>query len=303
MRSAEPATTTKGIGYLLSAAFFFSLMSLFVKLAGERLPSSMLVLARAVVTFGISVALLRRAKVPMFGNNRRLLLLRGVFGFSGLVFFFYALTALPLAEVTVIHYLNPLFTAVLAALVLKERMSPMLALALLVGLGGVLMVARPSFLFGTGSSLPPLGVASALAGSFIAACAYTTVRQLRKTDHPLVIVFYFSLVAVPASIPLVVPVFVMPQGIEWLWLLLIGVTTQIAQVHITRGLALVPAGPGTAVGYVQIALAAIWGALIFGERPQLFTVLGTLLVLAAVLLVAFAARNAPAKGGEASLPG
>lgn len=269
-------------------------MSLFVKLAGERLPSPMLVLARAVVTFVISLLLLRRAKLPLFGNHKPLLLLRGLLGFAGLVFFFYAVTTLPLAEVTVIHYLNPLFTAVLAALVLKERMSPLLALALLTGLAGVAMVARPSFLFGTGSSLPPLGVASALAGSLVAAGAYTTVRQLRKTDHPLVIVFYFSLVAVPASIPLVVPVFIMPQGIEWLWLLLIGVTTQIAQVHMTRGLALVPAGPGTAVGYVQIAFAATWGALFFAERPGLFTALGTLLVLCAVLLVAFAARHARA---------
>lgn len=277
-------------------------MSLFVKLAGERLPSSMLVLARAIVTFVISVVVLRRARLPMFGNHKPLLLLRGLFGFGGLVFFFYGLTALPLAEATVIHYLNPLFTAVLAALVLKERMSPLLALSLLLGLAGVLLVARPSFLFGEGSALPPLGVASALAGSLVAAGAYTTVRQLRKTDHPLVIVFYFSLVAVPASIPLVVPSFVMPEGIEWLWLLLIGVTTQIAQVQMTRGLALVPAGPGTAVGYVQIALAAAWGAFFFGERPGLYTVLGTLLVLVAVLLVAFSARNVPARGADSTVP-
>src|SRR5690606_16685379 len=219
-------------------------------------------------------ALLRRAKVPPLGHHKPLLLLRGGLGFGGLVCFFYAVTTLPLAEVTVIHYLNPIFTAVLAALLLKERMGPLLVGALLVGLAGVARVARPSFLFGGGSSLPPLGVAAALTGSLVAAGAYTTVRQLRKTDHPLVIVFYFSLVAVPASLPLVIPVFVMPRGIEWLWLLLIGVMTQIAQVHMTRGLALVPAGPGTAVGYVQIAFAASWGALFFAERPGLFTVLG-----------------------------
>lgn len=271
-------------------------MSLFVKLAGERLPSPMLVLARALVTLVISFAMLAHAKISPLGNHKALLLLRSVLGFVGLVCFFYALTTLPLAEVTVIHYLNPIFTAVLAALVLKERMSAALVAALLVGLVGVTLVARPGFLFGTGSSLPPLGVASALAGSLAAAAAYTTVRQLRKTDHPLVIVFTFSLVAVPASLPLVLPVFVMPLGIEWLWLLLIGVTTQIAQVHMTRGLALVPAGPGTAVGYVQIAFAASWGALFFDERPGLFTVVGTLLVLAAVLLVALSARSAHAKG-------
>lgn len=285
----------RGIVYLLSAALFFSLMSLFVKLAGERLPSPMLVLARAIVTLVLSFALLRRAGIPPLGNHKRLLVLRAAFGFLGLVFFFYALTVLPLAEVTVIHYLNPLFTALLAALVLKERMGPALWVALLVGLAGIVLVARPSFLFGGGSPLPPLGVAAALAGSLAAAAAYTTVRQLRKTDHPLVIVFYFSLIAVPASLPLVIPVFVWPRGVEWLWLLAIGVTTQVAQVHMTRGLSLVPAGPGTAVGYVQIALAATWGALIFGERPGVHTLIGTLLVLSATLLVAYGAHHARVK--------
>ncbi len=288
----------RGIAYLLSAALFFSLMSLFVKLAGERLPSSMMVLARGVVTLVISAALVWRAGLSPLGHNKPLLLLRGLLGFVGLVCFFYAVTTLPLAEVTVIHYLNPLFTGVLAALVLKERMGRLLWLALLVGLCGVVLVARPGFLFGAGAGLPPLGLAAALAGSLAAAGAYTTVRHLRKFDHPLVIVFYFSLVAVPASLPFVLPVFVWPRGLEWLWLLSIGVTTQIAQVHMTRGLALVRAGPGTAVGYVQIAFAATWGALFFGERIALHTILGTLLVLGATLLVAFAAHRARADGAE-----
>lgn len=288
----DTSSVRRGIAYLLSAALFFSLMSLFVKLAGERLPSPLLVLARALVTLIISLALLRRAKIPPFGHHKRLLLLRGMLGFLGLMFFFYAITTLPLAEVTVIHYLNPLFTGLLAALVLKERMGAVLWIALLVGLVGVVFVARPGFLFSGGSTLPPLGVAAALAGSVAAAGAYTTVRHLRKSDHPLVIVFYFSLVSVPASLPLVIPIFVWPRGFEWLWLLAIGLTTQIAQLHMTRGLSLVPAGPGTAVGYVQIAFAAAWGALLFDERPGLHTVLGTVLVLVATLLVAFSARKA-----------
>lgn len=282
----------KGVLHLLCAAFFFSLMSLFVKLAGERLPSTMLVLARGLVTLVLSLVLVRRAGLSPFGNAKGLLLLRGTFGFLGLFCFFYAVTVLPLAEVTVIHYLNPLLTALLAALVLEdERLSPWLLFALLLGLAGVALVAQPGFLFSRAESLPALGVAAALGGAVASAGAYTTVRKLRHTDHPLVIVLYFSFVAVPASLPFVIPTFVLPRGLEWLWLLLIGLATQVGQVQMTKGLSLVPAGRGTAVGYVQVLLAVFWGALFFDELPGPWALLGAAFILAATLVVAFSQRR------------
>lgn len=276
----------RGALHLLAAAFFFSLMSVIVKRAGRGLPVEMLVLARGVVTLVLSWLVLRRKGISPWGVDRKRLLLRGLFGLGGLSCFFYALTAMPLAEVTVIHYLNPVITAGLAAVLLREAIGWRLVLALATGIVGTLLVARPAALLDGSSSLPPLGVAAALGGAFFSACAYTTVRRLRKTDDPHVIVFFFPLVAVPAVVPFAVRAWLWPSPTEWGLLLLLGVVVQIAQVLMTRGLTMMPAGQGTAIGYTQIAFAATWGWLLFDETPPGWTALGALCIVGGTLVLA-----------------
>ncbi len=275
-----------GYAYLLGAALFFSLMTVCVKVAGARLPAEVIILARAVVGLVLSVWAVRRAQLSLRGNAVGLLALRGVLGSGGLYCFFYAVTKLPLAEVTTIHYINPILTALLAAVVLKEGVGWGLAAALTISLAGVVVVARPQLVFGGAQVLDPVAVGIALLGAFFSAAAYVTVRRLRTTDDPLVVVLWFPIVATPVFVPLALRVWVWPQPLEWLVLLGVGVTTQIAQVFLTRGLHLLPAGRGTTVGYVQIAFAMGWSVLLFNERVDLMALGGAgLVVLAIVVLV------------------
>jgi len=270
-----------GAAYMVASAFAFSVMSALVKLAGERLPSQELVLARAAVSLVLSWLLLRRARRSVWGERRGLLLVRGALGFLGLSAFYWSVTHLPIAEATVLQYTHPLFTALLAALFLGERLHRGLLGASLLGLAGVVIVARPAALFGEHpAALDPLAVGIALSGALFSAAAYVCVRRLSATEHPLVIVFYFPLVAVPASVPTVVPVAVWPQGLEWLLLLAIGVATQFGQVFLTQGLRREPAARATAVSYLQVVFAALWGVLLFGERLGALALVGAALVLA-----------------------
>jgi len=269
-----------GVRFMLGSALAFSVMSALVKYAGARLASQELVFARSVVAIAISVALLRRAGVHTLGTRRWLLLARGIWGYAALSCGFYAMTMLPLAEATMIQYLHPVFTAMLAAVVLGERADRSLAASVLLGSAGVLLVTRPSFLFDAGGvALHPLGVAAALGGALLTAVAYVGVRELARTEHPLVIVLWFPLVSLPASLPATVASGVWPRGFEWLVLLGVGVFAQIGQVCLTRGLALEPAGRAMAISYVQIAFATLWGVLFFGEVPGVATLLGSLLVI------------------------
>jgi drug/metabolite transporter (DMT)-like permease len=272
---------------MVAAAFFFSLMSLFVKLAGARLPSSQIVFVRSAVSLVISYLLVRRAGVGMWGVRKSLLILRGLSGLSALMLFFYAVTKLPLADVTVLHFTNPVFTAILAALFLGESMGRSELLGLTLSLGGVLLVAQPSFIFGdAGARLDLVAVAAALVGSMFSSVAYTTVRKLRETDHALVIVFYFPLVATPGSIPVMAQHALWPTPTEWLLLLTIGIVTQVAQVFLTKGLHAERAGRAMSVSYVQILFAALWGLVVFGNVPGPLTIAGTVLVVFGTLLVA-----------------
>src|SRR6185312_4974421 len=116
--------------------------------------------------------------------------------------------------------------------------------------------------------------------------AYVTVRELSKTEHPLVIVFYFPLVATPLAIPWAAAHCVWPSLHAWALLALIGIATQVGQVFLTRALAIESAGRATAVGYLQICFAMIWQILVFGDAPSLWTIAGAALIVAGTLAVA-----------------
>lgn len=278
-----------GARYMVLSALAFSVMSALVKLAGERLPSQELVLARALVTLILTIGLLRAARASLWGTRGRrgLLFFRGVLGFLGLSCVYYAVTALPLAEATVLQYLHPLFTALLAAVFLREKLTPKVLLSCAISLVGVILITRPAFVFGgAASSLPTLGVLVAIAGSFLSASAYVVVRRLSTTEHPLVIVFYFPLIAVPLSLPTVAPMLVWPEGVEWLWIVGLGIAAQLGQVWLTRGLERERAGRATAMSYLQVAFAATFGIVVFDEVPTPWTIAGALAILAGTLVAA-----------------
>jgi len=300
----------RGFLYMTQSALAFAAMGALAKAAGRRLPVAEVVLARALVSLALSLVALRRAGVSPIGRRPARLFARGAVGALGLACVFYAVTALPLAEATMIQYLHPVFTAALAALVLRERTGAGLALSIAFGAAGVAAVARPAALFGGAAAapLPALGLAAALAGAFLSACAYVAVRHLSATEHPVVIVFWFAWVAVAGSLPFALHDFVWPRGAEWLLLAAVGVAAQAGQVAMTQGLRLEPAARATALSYLQVVFAAALGALFFGERPTVWTALGggailcgTLVALRDARRAAGAARVAPAArpAGEA----
>lgn len=273
-----------GVQCMALSAFFFSLMSLTVKVAGQRIPAMELVFARAVVVSLLAGADLRRRRVPIAGADTRILLARGLVGFVALACFYYSVIHLPLAEATVIHFTNPVFTALMAAAFLGERLrAEEFGLALL-GLLGVVVIVRPAGAFG-GAPLPALPVASSVTAAVLAGVAYVLVRHLRRHDAMLV-VFSFAGVTSLAALPLMLPVFVWPRGTEWLVLLGVGLSTFFGQVFLTLGLQREQAGRATTVGYLQIVFATVWGALVFGDRPTPATALGAAIIVGATLLLA-----------------
>lgn len=276
-----------GATSMVLSAFFFSVMSLLVKEVGTRIPSQEVVFVRALVSMGVAYVLVRRARPGNWGHRKGLLVVRGLAGFSALSCFFYALIHLPLADATVIQYTNPVFTAWLGWLVLAEALSAGEAALSAAGLLGVLLIARPTFLFGGDMRLDPFATLVGLMGAVFSAAAYVSVRKLGRTEHPMIIVFYFTVVTVPASLPgMLVSGAVWPSLPELLFLAGVGFTAVLGQLYLTRGLQLEPAGRATAIGYVQILFAATWGMLFFHEFPDALSLLGAALVLVSVVVLA-----------------
>jgi drug/metabolite transporter (DMT)-like permease len=288
--SGEPVVEARrrhipiGIAYMVAGAFFFSLMSLLVKLA-SRLPSHEIVLVRALITLALSAAPLWWAGRDMFGHRRALLAARGAVGFVGLYSFYWVIARLSLADATVLQYTNPIFAAVRAVPLLGERLRAAELIAMAVSLLGVVLVARPSFLFG-GTGLDPVPVVVGLLGAVGSAAAYVLVRRLRATEDPAVVVFWFALVSVVLSAPAAFLRLVTPTALEWVVLLGVGITTQLGQIFLTRGLHHERAGRATAIGYVQVVFAMAWGALFFGELPSATTLAGAALVVGSAVTIA-----------------
>jgi drug/metabolite transporter (DMT)-like permease len=263
---------------LLLGALAFSLMAVCVKHLVGRIPVAEIVLARAVLNVAMSGWLLWAAGVSPWGQRRGLLALRGITGSLALFCVYAALAMLPLATATLLQYLYPTLTALLAWRWLGEPIGRRVALALALGWLGVVLVLQP----GSGTGAP--GVLLALGGALLTAVAYVNVRQLGRSEHPLVIVLWFPLMAVPLSLPFVMLEPVLPTSGEALWLLGVGLFTQLGQLGLTHGLTRLPAGRATALGYAQVGFAALWGWSLFGESLAAPTLLGGALILAAAAL-------------------
>jgi drug/metabolite transporter (DMT)-like permease len=277
-------------------AFWFSIMSLFVKLAGKTMPSMEVVMWRGVFTLALSYGAVRRAGLAPLGTQRRLLLTRGLVGCLGLMCFYFSLVHLPLGEATLIQYTNPIWATIVAAMLVGERIGIGEVVCLMSSLVGVALIARPAFLFGgVTSAVASTHVAVALLGAMFSGIAYAIVRKLGAREHRLVIVLYLPLTTVPLSLLFLSSTWHWPTGWEWLVLVAIGVTTQMAQVQLTRGLQLETAARATATGYLQIVFAGLWGALLLDERANGWSVLGAALIVGSTLGLIAAHRAATSR--------
>ncbi len=260
----------RGVADMALAAFWFAVMGLFVKLAGESLPAMQIVFGRGAITLALATWMLRRAGLSPRGNQPRLLLLRGLVGSAALVSYYFALVGLPLAEATVLQQTAPLWTAVFAAFALRERITGRVVAAIALAFAGVLLIAQPAWLVGGAAAVDvPLGYALiGLLSAVLSAIAYVTVRRLGRSEDPLVVVWYLPVVTLPISAPFALSQWVWPDARGWALLVGIGVVTQLAQLALTRGLARQAAGRATAIGYLQVAFATLFGAVCFGAWPS-----------------------------------
>lgn len=274
-----------GVGFMLLAAFGFSIMGLFVKLASSTFPTMELVFVRSAIMVVITVGILRARGQAIGGVDRPTLMLRAVFGAVALSLFYFGIGRLPLGDAVTVQYTAPVWTALAAAVLLGERLRSVVVLGALLSLVGVALVARPTFLFGAARALDPLGVGSVALAAVLAGMAYTFTRKLRATDRPMVIIFYLSWVGLVGALPFALGGWVWPRGWDWALLLALGLATHLGQYGLTEGMRRLEAGTASAIAYVQVVLAFAWGALFLGDGIDGLSVAGAALVVSSVLLV------------------
>jgi drug/metabolite transporter (DMT)-like permease len=274
-----------GLTYMILSATSFCFMTVFVKLAGISMSTIQIVFIRGVFTLVATGIFIYREKIYPFGNHKRLLVARGITGTLALFLVYESLKRFPLSEATVIQYLFPIFTALVAALIISEPLNKNIIGAIMVGLFGVYTILGFPFLM-TESNINLYNVGIAITGSFLTGVAYVLVRQATKVnEHPLVVMFYFPLFTVPICLPLLLSNWVHPSMKEWGFLLLIGVCTQLGQFFLTHGYKELPAAKAAPMSYVQVPFAMIMGSIFFGEAISLMFIVGSLLVFLSIIIV------------------
>ncbi len=281
----------QGIKFLIGSGLAFSLMSVCVKAIGGRIPISELVFARAGISLIMTRLLLFKSNINPWGHQKKLLIVRGLLGTTALFCIFKALTILPIATATVIQYIYPTFTVICAYLILNEYIFKRIIFSIIIGWIGIILVSQPELSSSNNIKDTLIAITIAIIGALMTALAYICVRKLSAKEHPLVIIYYFPLVSIPLSIPLLINNFVLPNGIEWVWIIGIGFFTQIGQVCITQGLKVIPAGQAASLNYSQVIFASIWGFLIFNESISSTVYLGGLCVLISTIISISATKS------------
>ncbi|MHA2875851.1 DMT family transporter [Vibrio campbellii] len=277
-----------GVRFMVLSAFGFALMSATVKhVSLHGIPVFEIVAARALVSLVISYLDVKRKGISVWGNNKPLLFARGAVGTMALMCVYYSVTTLPLAEATIFQYIHPVFTALLAVFFLKERIQSSTFICIALCLLGVYVMVKPETGPDAEHALPMFSVMIAILGAFGSSIAYVIVRKLSQTEDSSVIIFYFPLVALPASILLIGDQFIMPDLYLTMMLVLVGVFTQIGQLGLTKAMQTQEAGKASAYSYVQIIFSVVLGIVFFGELPSAWTYLGGALIVTGALINVF----------------
>lgn len=264
---------------MFGSVFFFALMNLSVKYL-TRLPGEEITLMRCVAALFASGYLARRSGAALLGTERGILLLRGLFGGTSMLAYFYALLLLPLASAVTIQYLSPIITTFFAVRFLGERLSPWSWLFLGVSFSGVALVK------GIDSRINTLGLGAGLISAVASSGAYVNISRLKGKESPYTIMLYLSGVGTLISLTtlLLRGSFIMPTPGEWGWLLAVSVLAQIAQDFMTRAYLSERASDVAYINYTGLVFALLFGWLFFNETYSWQVLGGMLLVPAGVVL-------------------
>ncbi len=248
------------------------------ELSGE-LTTFQILFFRSLVGLVVILVLLRRfgwaqVQTGVFGTH----LVRNVAHFGGQYGWFYGIAFIPLAEVFAIEFTMPIWTAILAALILGERIGRIRALAIAIGFAGTLVILRPGIAVISPAALAVLGAA------FAYATAHTLTKRLSGTDSPLAILFYMTTIQLPLGLVLALPHWAWPSTAAWPWVCVVAVTALSAHYCLTRALLLEDASVVIPMDFVRLPLVAVVGYVLYGEHLQIWVLAGAVIVFVATWL-------------------
>lgn len=269
-----------GIMFIVASAFCFSLMGLFVRLAGD-LPSVEKGFFRNIVAavFAFVIIIKEKNGFRFSIKNLPLLLVRAFFGTVGIVCNFYAIDRLVLSDANMLNKMSPFFTLVFSALLLKEKLKPYQVAAVAAAFTGSLFILKPSF-----SNVEFIPALAGFVGGLGAGLAYTCVRALGlRGERSSVIIFFFSAFSCIACLIMMIPVYEPISLHQFMMLIMAGLAAAGGQFAITTAYFYAPAREISVYDYTAIIFSTIWGFAFFGQVPDAFSIVGYIVICGAAI--------------------
>ena len=265
----------RGALWMCGALLSFSLMAIAARELLRSMGSFEILFLRSLVSFVLMLAVLPHfglgaLRTQLFGLH----VLRNVLHFGGQYAWVYAIAMLPLATVFAIEFTMPVWTALLAMLILGERLNRGRVVMLALGVVGVLIILRPGF-----AVVQPAALAM-LAGAFAYASVNISTKRLVKNDSAFAILFYMSAIQLPLGLFPALPQWVAPGAADLPWILAIGAAGLVAHYCITRALHIADAMLVVPIDFLRLPLIAVVGMLMYGEPLEAQILLGAAVIFA-----------------------
>jgi drug/metabolite transporter (DMT)-like permease len=276
----------KAIVYMIISVIAFAIMNAVVKYV-SIFNAYQIVFFRSIGTLVFTIPLILRQRIPILGNNKKLLLLRAAAGVISLTLFFQSLNYLDVGTAVALRYTSPIFAAILALIFLKEKIKTMQWLLFLVAFVGVL------FIKGFSTTINSLGLLLVILSALFLGLIFVVIRKMGTKENPLVIINYFMVMAFIAGGVMSINHWRNPNTIEWVLLLSLGVFGYIGQLYMTKAFQSQETSLIAPLKYLEVIFMIIIGATWFGEIYSFWTLFGVFLILLGLVYNVYFKKERP----------
>ena len=269
----------KAIQFMIISTMAFACMNATVKYL-THLNAFQIVFFRSVGSLFFTFGFLLKHKIPVLGNQRKLLVLRGLVGVTSMALFFMSTKYLPIGSAVSLRYMAPIFAAVFAIFFLKERIKPLQWLFFIMAFVGVLVLKG----FDNNAALSAYGLVLITVSAIFSGLVYVVISKIGKGDHPVVIVNYFMVISTLVGAIFCIRDWVNPQGIEWLMLSSLGVFGYFGQIFMTKAFQMASTNQVAPLKYLEVIFTLLFGVFLFSEIYTMYSILGIAMIICGLLL-------------------
>jgi len=273
--SRRLAAPLRGALWMVGALSSFSLMAIAVRELSQSMGAFQILFLRSAVSLALVAAVLPYSGLaPLRTGRFGLHVVRNFLHFGGQYAWVYAIALLPLATVFAIEFTMPVWTALLAMLILGERLNRGRIVMMVTGIAGILIILRP------GSAPVSHAALVMLAGAFAYGATLVATKRLAATESALAILFYMSLVQLPIGLVPALSGWVAPALRDAPWIFATGICGLTAHYCMTRAFRLADATLVVPIDFLRLPLIAIVGALVYREPVEVTTFVGAAVIFA-----------------------